>query len=175
MAHANRVELLPVIRQMLRQRDLDGQEPTDTVAAHARRRVLELSPMLDAQALAEVRRQPLEKRDDTGLELLAVLGVVGDRGRQASRAPALNHDVEAHEIRRLLDPLAHLRVDEREQISRLIGARAERHGAVSRGSGPYRRPAPAASAPTSTRTAFCRPWCTPSATPVDLASPGIPR
>src|SRR3989442_13090325 len=99
MAHANRVELLPVIRQMLRQRDLDGQEPTDTVAAHARRRVLELSPMLDAQALAEARRHPLEKPDDTGLELLAVLGGVGDRGRQASPGPARNHNVEAPQSR----------------------------------------------------------------------------
>src|SRR5262249_40640208 len=69
---ANRLELLPVIGELLRQRCLNGHEPSDAIVARARCGVLELSLLRGAQALSEVRGQPLEKRGDAGLELLTV-------------------------------------------------------------------------------------------------------
>ena len=141
MTRADRVELLPIVRELLRQRDLHGHEPSHTVVPSARGGVLELSALLGTQPFGEVRRQPLEKRGDAGFELLTIRSAVGRGGGQASGAAMLHDDVEADEIHGLLDTLAHLCIDEREQIACLAGACAKGHSAVRRGCEQSRRPA----------------------------------
>ncbi len=141
MTRADRVELLPIVRELLRQRDLYGHEPNHTVVPCARGGVLELSALLGTQPFGEVRGQPLEKRGDAGFELLTIRSAVGRGGGQASGAAMLHDDVEADEIHGLLDTLAHLCIDEREQIACLAGACAKGHSRQAR-----MRAIPAASA-----------------------------
>src|SRR5262249_5145390 len=117
----NVFEALPVVRQLLGERDLDAQRGVDG-AGVGRECAPEPTALFVSELPRQLLTQAIEKRGDARQVLLAVSRIVSGRRRLAALLARRDHGVETHEIDRVLDTGAELAVDPRREIERLGAA-----------------------------------------------------
>src|SRR5437773_2517144 len=179
MGGAARLEPLPVVRQRLRQRHLDGEEAPGRVAGGVRGGV-DLLALLRREADGDRLTESLEERAHAPRELLAITRAVGHGSGQPAGPPPRDQRVEARKVHRLFDSLAQLRLDARAEVTRLAGvaagcgverrvghqpsSRATAWATCSTGTG-WRRPLPTSGTTGRRRTSRTRGETKPSPRP----------